>query len=300
MKLPTFLIVGVQKAGTTSIYGYLKEHPQVYMSPIKETNFFGTDWEKKIEKKPDTGTRKRINSWERYCELFIDVKDEIAIGEASPNYLANYKTSSEMIQRYVPDVKMIAILRNPVDRAYSDYLMHLRDGINAGKVRSLSEQVKFRSNNSSTIKKGLYYSAVKHYFDTFGQEKFKIFLYDDLTKDSLKMMQDIYRFIGVDDTFNPDTSKRGQTGAVPKNQTLNNLLQTKNPIRTAIASTLKLAMPLEMRQKIRSSLVKFNSAGKELKPLSSEERKILTDFYREDILKLQDLIQRDLSSWLVV
>ena len=304
MKLPTFLIVGVQKAGTTSIYGYLKEHPQVYMSPRKETNFFATDWEKriekKIEKKPWQGDKPRIDSWERYCELFQDVRDEIAIGEASPNYFVKYETSSEMIQRYVPDVKMIAILRNPVDRAYSDYLMHLRDGINAGKVRSLSEQVKFKADTSSTIKKGLYYPPVKHYFDTFGQEKLKIFLYDDLTKDSLKMMQEIYRFIGVDDTFNPNTSKRAQAAAVPKNQTFNNLLQTKNPIRTTIASTLKLVMPLEMRHKLRSSLINFNSGGKDLKPLSSEERQILIDFYREDILKLQDLIQRDLSSWLVV
>ena len=59
-------------------------------------------------------------------------------------------------------------------------------------------------------------------------------------------------------------------------------------------------MPLEMRQKLRSGLVKLNSGGKELKPLSSEERQLLTDFYREDILKLQDLIQRDLSSWLII
>ncbi|GGA48443.1 sulfotransferase [Okeania sp. KiyG1] len=299
MKLPTFLIIGVQKAGTTSIYKYLNEHPQVYMSPIKETNFFATDWENKTEKAPDTGTRKRINSWERYCELFMDVKDEIAIGEASPNYLVSYKTSSEMIQRYVPDVKMIAILRNPVERAYSDYLMHLRDGINVGKVRSLSEQVKFRADSSSTIKKGLYYSPIKHYFETFNLEQLKVILYDDLTKDSLKVMQEIYGFIGVDDTFNPDTSKRSQSAAIPKNQALNNLLQTKNPVRTAISSTLKVLMPLEMRQKLRSSIIELNSAGKELKPLSSEERQVLTEFYREDILKLQDLIDRDLSSWLV-
>lgn len=157
----------------------------------------------------------------------MDVKDEIAIGEASPNYLVSYKTSSEMIQRYVPDVKMIAILRNPVERAYSDYLMHLRDGINVGKVRSLSEQVKFRADSSSTIKKGLYYSPIKHYFETFNLEQLKVILYDDLTKDSLKVMQEIYGFIGVDDTFNPDTSKRSQSAAIPKNQALNNLLQTK-------------------------------------------------------------------------
>lgn len=300
MKLPTFLIVGVQKAGTTSIYGYLKQHPQVYMSPVKETNFFSTDWEKHTEKKSDTGKKKRIDSWEKYCELFQEVTDEIAIGEASPNYLANYKTSSEMIQRYVPDVNMIAILRNPVDRAYSDYLMHLRDGINVGKVRSLREQAKFHADTSATIKKGFYYTPVKHYFDTFGKEKVKIILYDDLSKNSLGTMQDIYKFIGVDNTFNPDTSKRQQTAAIPKNQAVNNLLQTKNPIRTAISSVLKVALPLEVRQKIRSSLIKLNSGGKELKPLASEDRKLLTELYREDILKLQDLIQKDLSSWLKV
>lgn len=304
MKLPTFLIVGVQKAGTTSIYGYLKQHPQVYMSPIKETNFFGTDWEKKKEEKREenlnTGKRRKIDSWEKYCELFLNVQDEIAIGEVSPNYFDNYQTSSKMILRYVPDVNMIAILRNPVDRAYSDYLMHLRDGINVGKIRSLSEQAKFHAHTSSTIKKGFYYAPVKHYFDTFGQEKLKIILYDDLCKDSLGVMQEIYQFLGVDDKFNPDTSKRQQTATIPKNQALNNLLQTKNPIRKAVSSTLKLLMPLEMRQKLRSSLIKLNSGGKELMPLSLEERKLLTDLYREDILKLQDLIQKDLSSWLKI
>ncbi len=298
MKLPTFLIVGVQKAGTTSIYGYLKQHPQVYMSPVKETNFFSTDWEKQTEKKSNTGKKKRINSWDKYCELFQNVKDEIAIGEASPNYLANYKTSSEMIQRYLPDAKMIAILRNPVDRAYSDYLMHVRDAINVGKVRSLREQAQFHAETSSTIKKGFYYTPVKHYFDTFGKEKLKIVLYDDFCRDSLGVMQDIYKYIGVDNTFNPDTSKKQQTAAIPKNQTFNNLLQTKNPIRTAISSVLKVAVPLELRQKIRSSLIKLNSGGKELMPLSSEDHKLLTELYREDILKLQYLIQTDLSSWL--
>ena len=292
MKLPTFLIVGVQKAGTTSIYGYLKQHPQVYMSPIKETNFLRRDWEKYTEGRP------KIDTWEKYCELFQDVKDEIAIGEASPSYLFNYKSSSEMILRYLPNIKMIAILRNPVERAYSDYLMHLRDGINIGNVLPLSKQAQFHANTSFTIRRGFYYNPVKHYFDIFGKEKLKVVLYDDLCKNSLAMMQDIYQFIGVDNTFNPNTSKRQQAAGVPKNQAFNNLLQTKNPIRTAISSVLKLAIPLEVRQKVRSRLIKLNLGGKELIPLSSEDRKVLTDLYREDILQLQDLIHRDLSSWL--
>ncbi|MDJ0516300.1 MAG: sulfotransferase [Trichodesmium sp. MO_231.B1] len=296
MKLPTFLVVGIEKAGTTSIYQYLNQHPQVYMSPVKETNFLERDWEN-FQGKPNP---KRIDTWEKYSNLFSNVQDEIAIGEVSPNYLFHYKSSSERIIKYVPDVKIIAILRNPVDRAYSDYLMHLRDSINVEKVRSLTEQVQFRADTSFTLKKGFYYTPVKYYFDTFGKERVKIYLYNDLSENSSAMMQDMYQFIGVNSDFTPDTSERQQVAAVPKNQSLNNLMKTKNPVRAAVSSVLKVVMPLEMRQKLRSSLVNLNSGGKELKPLSSEERQLLIDFYREDILKLQDLIQRDLSSWLVI
>ncbi|NES01953.1 MAG: sulfotransferase [Okeania sp. SIO2F4] len=296
MKLPTFLVVGIEKAGTTSIYQYLNQHPQVYMSPVKETNFLERDWEN-FQGKPNS---KRIDTWEKYSNLFSNVQDEIAIGEVSPNYLFHYKSSSERIIKYVPDVKIIAILRNPVDRAYSDYLMHLRDSINVEKVRSLTEQVQFRADTSFTLKKGFYYTPVKYYFDTFGKERVKIYLYNDLSENSSAMMQDMYQFIGVNSDFTPDTSERQQVAAVPKNQSLNNLMKTKNPVRAAVSSVLKVVMPLEMRQKLRSSLVNLNSGGKELKPLSSEERQLLIDFYREDILKLQDLIQRDLSSWLVI
>ncbi|MGD1714233.1 sulfotransferase family protein [Dapis sp. BLCC M172] len=296
MKLPTFLVVGIEKAGTTSIYQYLNQHPQVYMSPVKETNFLERDWEN-FQGKPNP---KRIDTWEKYCNLFNNVQEEIAIGEVSPNYLFHYKSSSERIIKYVPDVKMIAILRNPVDRAYSDYLMHLRDSINVEKVRSLTEQVEFRADTSFTLKKGLYYTPVKYYFDTFGKERVKIYLYNDLSEDSSTMMQDMYQFIGVDSNFIPDTSKRQQVAVVPKNQSINNLIKTKNPLRSAVSSVLKVVMPLEMRQKLRSGLINLNSGGKELKPLTSEERQLLTDFYREDIFKLQDLIQRDLSSWLAV
>jgi len=295
MKLPTFLVVGIEKAGTTSIYQYLNQHPQVYMSPVKETNFLERDWENFQGKL----NPKRIDTWEKYCNLFKDVQDEVAIGEVSPNYLFHYKFSSLRIIKYVPDVKMIAILRNPVDRAYSDYLMHLRDSINMEKVHSLTEQVRFRADTSFTLKKGFYFTPVKHYFDTFGKERVKIYLYNNLSENSLAIMQNMYQFIGVNGNFIPDTSKRQQVAVVPKNQSLNNLIKTKNPVRAAVSSILRAVMPREMRQKLRSSLINFNSGGKELKPLSSEERQLLIDFYREDILKLQDLIQKDLSSWLI-
>ncbi|MEM9539150.1 MAG: sulfotransferase [Cyanobacteria bacterium P01_E01_bin.42] len=293
MKLPTFLIIGVEKSGTTSIYNYLKQHPQVYMSPLKETNFLERDWE------DNKNARKaRIITIEAYEELFKDVTDEIAIGEASPNYLFHYKTSTPKIEQYLPDVKMMAILRHPIQRAYSDYLMHIRDAINIGQVKTLSEQVKTSGNSSFTLRKGLYYEPVKYFFDRFGRDRVQIYLYDDLSQNSEAFMQEIYRFLEVDTRFQTDTSKRAQTAAVPKNQFLNRLIKTKNPVRSAIASSLKLVFSQEMRENIRNTLIRFNSQDKGAIPLTPEEKQMLQDYYREDILKLQDLLNRDLSAWL--
>ncbi|NEP10564.1 MAG: sulfotransferase [Symploca sp. SIO2C1] len=296
MQLPTFLIIGIQKAGTTSIYQYLKQHPQIYMSPVKETNFLEKDWSKIPPDPRNKRKKSKIDTFDKYSQLFQDVNDEIAIGEASPNYLFHYLSSAELIQHYLPQAKMIAILRNPADRAHSDYLMHIRDGI--GNGRSLAEQIKFKANSSFTIRKGFYYTPLKHYFDTFSQEQIKIYLYDDLCNNPVALMQDMYQFIGVDDNFHPDTSKKYQVAQVPKIKFVNTILRKKNRSKTIVSSILKYLLPPTLKESIRSSLIKINSKDKQQALLASEDRQQLVALYREDILKLQDLIQRDLSSWL--
>ncbi len=302
MTLPNFLIFGVQKAGTTSVYGYLQQHPQVYMSPLKETEFMGREMTAAsaadAAPKLTPGGRRQILTIQDYEALFDGVTDEIAIGEASPNYLFAHQRSVPNIQRYVPDAKLIAILRNPVERAYSDYLMHLREVV--GNRKSLAEQVKTSANSSHTLLKGRYYEGIRHFLEAFGADQVKIFLQDDLQRDSAGLMREIYCFIGVDSHFQVDTQRRRQAAEVPKNQTFNQLLRTRNPLRTAAGTLLRGVMPEAQRQKLRSRLITANSQGKEAMPLSSEERILLENYYREDILRLQDLIGRDLSAWFKV
>lgn len=294
MKLPNFLIIGVQKAGTSSINRYLKEHPQVYMSPLKETNFLTNV--SKDSQQNDSSQSKRITTFEQYAQLFENVDDEIAIGEASPNYLFHYQSSSELIHQYLPQAKLIAIIRDPSERAYSDYLMHVREAKYKGK--SLVEQLKTSSQTSYTLLKGLYYQPLKHFVEKFGSDQIQVYLYEDFCRSPLMFMQTLYEFIGVDQTFQPDMSYKMQQGKLPKNKTVNNLLRTENPIRTAAANTLKFFFPLQVRQKIRNQILEANSIDKKQVPLSTEERKLLVNYYRDDILKLQDLINRDLSAWL--
>lgn len=296
VKLPNFLIIGVQKAGTTSIYNYLNQHPQVYMSSVKETNFLERDWQLLAPEIQDKYP-KGIFSEEKYFRLFENVGGEIAIGEASPNYLFHYDLSIPQILKYVPNAQLITVLRNPTDRAFSDYLMHVRDAVGKNH-QPLAEQIKKRSQQSFVLRKGLYYEPLKHFIDTFGKEKISVFLYDDLCQDAVKFMQEIYTCIGVDSTFVPNTSHKAQVAQVPKNESINNILKTKNPLRNSVGFVLRYILPEETRQKIRNGLINLNSSGKDKISLSSTDKEACLNFYREDILKVQDLINRDLSAWL--
>ncbi|MDJ0730070.1 MAG: sulfotransferase [Crocosphaera sp.] len=296
IKLPNFLIFGVQKAGTTSVYNYLKQHPEVYLSPVKEPNFFEKDWDK-LAAEGHQFKPKQIVTFEQYKNLFEGVTNEIAIGEVSPNYLFHHKTSIGQIKRYVPNAKLIAILRSPVDRAISDYLMHVRE---AQSNTSLKEQIEYKAHKSFVILKGYYYQAVKHYFEEFGREQVSIFLYDDLRKDSNKFLQEIYKTIGVNPNFEADTSQKSQVAKIPKNDAINQLLVRQNPLRSLSATLLKPLLSEEKRQKLRSLLIGMNSQSKDEMDSLDEEKQLLLNLYHDDILKLQDLINRDLSAWLTI
>ncbi|MEL4898588.1 sulfotransferase family protein [Crocosphaera sp. Alani8] len=294
VKLPNFLIFGVQKAGTTSVYKYLKQHPDVYLSPVKEPNFLEKDWDK-LAAEGHQFKPKQIATFKQYSNLFKDVTNETAVGEISPNYLFHHETSIEQIKRYVPNAKLIAVLRNPVDRAISDYLMHVRE---AQSNTTLKEQIEYKANKSFIILKGYYYTQVKHYFEAFSKEQVSILLYDDLRKNDQEFMREIYKTIGVDPDFKSDTSQKSQVAQMPKNEGINKLLVQKNPLRSLTASLLKPLLSEEKRQKLRSFLISMNSKSKV--DSFNEEKQLLLDLYRDDILKLQDLIGRDLSSWLTL
>src|SRR5215210_1250841 len=122
MTMPNFLIIGAEKSGTTALYHYLKQHPQVYMSPVKEPGFFSyEEGQKPISAGPARFTSERITDIEAYQRLFRGISDEKAVGEETPAYIANPEAPAR-IRRYIPDAKLIAILRDPTERAYSNYL----------------------------------------------------------------------------------------------------------------------------------------------------------------------------------
>lgn len=287
--MPNFLIIGAQKAGTTALYYYLRQHPQIYMSREKEAHFFSHE----NEELNFSGSRRNltipITGIEDYRKLFQEVSSEIAIGEASPSYIYIPK-ALERIQYYIPDTKLIAILRNPTDRAYSNFLHCVRNGcepLTNFKQAIQAEKARIGDPRLHYIQKGFYYIQLKRFFDRFERKQIKVYLYEDLQNNPVSVLQDIFQFLGVDNEFLPDVSSKYNVSGIPKNKTLQVLMTGLTPISTR----LKPFLPAKLRQSIRERIL--------MKPeLVLEVRRQLIQVYQEDILKLQNIIQRDLSKWL--
>lgn len=301
MTMPNFLVIGAGKAGTTSLDEYLKQHPQIYLSPVKEPNFFALEGEKLDFR--GIGAETRINSWsvtniENYRALFKDAKDRKAIGEVSPLYLYSPK-APDRIKHYIPEVKLIAILRNPADRAYSAYLWLF--GQEREKIKDFAKALEAEESriqgNWEWIwhyrNLGFYYTQLKRYYDRFDREKIKIYLFEDLKNSGKDLIKDIYDFLEVDNIYMPDTSMKYAYSVIPpKNQILQDFLTQKNPLK----EFLKTLLPANIRKPLSAKVYKKNMT-QPLK-ISKEMRQQLIEVYREDILKLEELIQRDLSLWL--
>jgi hypothetical protein len=293
--MPNFFIIGAQKAGTTSLYYYLKQHPQVYMSPRKEPHFF--EGMHAAFYRPGR-TIPPVTNLEDYQALFEGVSNEKAIGEASASYLYSPRAPA-LIKRSIPHAKLISVLRNPADRAYSNFVHCLQVGREplGSFVEALqAEERRIRENWGPLWhykQKGFYYAQVKRYFDTFGQDQVKIYLYDDLRGSPFSMLRDIFRFLDVDETFAPDLSIEHNTAGVPKNKSIYAMakrLASRNPaLKVAL---LERFLPAGPRRYVKSKI--FVKPP----PLPAEVRRQLIDSYREDILQLQELIGQDLSPWL--
>lgn len=301
MSMPNFLIIGVAKSATTALWYYLKQHPEIFMSFPKEPKFFAYEGQNTDFKGPGDKTYKKeiVKNLEDYQNLFKNVTSEKAIGEASVAYFSE-KESADRIKNYIPNVKLILSLRNPADRAFSHYLNKIRNGYEPIKDFDKAikvESIRISKNYAPTwqyIGRGFYYDRIKYYLDTFGKKQLRIYLYDDFKKDPLYIIKDIFRFLDVDDSFVPDLRTKPNESFIPKNRYLHILLKNRWEIYKATKGFLP--------KKYRRNLIKFfnnNWENNKYKPqLSEQTREELKSIFREDILKTQELINKDLSLWL--
>lgn len=302
MRLPNFLVIGVAKAGTTSLYSYLAQHPDIFLSPIKETNFFALEGQVLDFRGPGDDKkigRTSITALDRYLALFAEARSEQSLGEVSPFYLY-YPNTAGNIFRYIPHVRLIVVLRNPVDRAYSSYLHLRRDGREPmGRFSSAleAEENRIRKNWAPLWhyrRAGLYFEQLKRFYERFPRSRIRIYLFEEFCSDPVGTVQDMYGYLDLDATFSPDVTMQRNASGIPKRPWLHRALNQAHPTRTAV----KTLLPASLREKATVLLSKMRNGNLHKPGLGEELRRRLLAEYREDILHTQDLIDRDLGAWL--
>jgi len=311
--LPNFFIVGAPKAGTTSLYRYLDQHPQVYMSPIKEPCYFASEirpenFSEALQPMVRRGLKdldaylagpmleKRPGAlgldWESYLKLFRNVKDEKAIGEASVVYLWS-RTAARNIFSKIPDARILMVLRNPVETAFSHYLHSVTSGI----VRcSFREQIQSDLRHQGgkfekaypILEFGLYYEQVKRYLDLFPKANIRIYLYEQYRAQPAQMMADILRFLNVDWTLAVDMSEEYNAPRIPRHIAIGYFLK-----KLGLWQLAKKLAPEAVLPRLRALVFR----PRKLLVMDPGDRRYLIDYYREDVQKLSGLLDRDLRAW---
>lgn len=309
---PNFFVVGTVKGGTTALHRFLTQHPQVYMSPVKETNYFSrfdidpalfsedyrhdvnVDLKSFLAGPMDHPIHiAHVTEETDYLQLFRKVTNEQAIGEVSNSYLL-YPNAPKEIHKQYPGARIIMMLRHPAERAFSQYIMNLKQGKTLEKdflkeiVTDDAKAVKGWGANHQYLFVGKYYEQVKRYLDIFPKEQVGIFLYEDYNEDTDATLKQIFRFLGITEQVSIATGKHNQ-GGMPRFGKFNYWLN-----QSGVISWAKRTLPLSWRKPFKRWMYDEDA----LPEMLPEQRQWLIDYYREDIANLQGLIGRDLSHWL--
>jgi len=277
MTLPNFLIIGAAKAGTTSLYDWLRQHPDVFMPAFKEPKFFAWDGAS-----GGGGPVVQVTRRADYEALFAGAGGATAIGEASTLYLTHPR-APERAAAAIPAARLIASLRDPVERAFSIYQMNLRlFGANAG----LDFPAALRADPA--LRQG-YHPALTRWRAHFDPGQLRVILFEDLARDAPGTLAGLFGFLGVDPGFAPDVTKVANPGGLPRSRRLHRLLT--DPRLRALGRNLLPAAALDRLRGLRGR----NLQRQALEPAA---RAAAVAVFRDDILKTQDLIGRDLSAWL--
>lgn len=283
---PDFFIVGAGKSGTTSLYHYLQQHPHIWMPKFKEPHYFG-------EYRPPGYSEITL---QEYLSLFAQAPRDLRVGEASTFYLYS-PSAAQQIKDFCPLAKIIIILRNPISRAYSHYWFQVRNGRESS---SFEEVVKAEIENTigdnndifPYLSLGCYYNQIKRYYNNFKKEQIKILLFDDLKDHTSKTCSDIFSFLEIDPNIQVKTSKIFNRSGVHKSKLIAYLINPK----IAIKKPLRLIIPLDWRIKILEFIIDKNI--KPAPPMDEQTKNFLKEYYKDEILNLELLLERDLRSWL--
>jgi hypothetical protein len=277
---PNLFLVGAAKAGTTSIYDELARHPAIYMSPVKEPHFFS-----QIEPGPDREAFfPHISDRDSYLALFDGAAGYELVGEASTSYLWD-RHAAERIHRVAPEATILAMLRDPVERAYSQYWNDVREGL---ERRPFPEALAAEERSgrgawgvtSLYIDCGMYADQVERYLERFS-DRVMVTFFEDFAADPQAAIARIHSFLGIASQGAAAGARRGNPASLPRN-VLSGRMLGSGRLRTLARATV----PRPLRARMRGALLKEMSPP----PMDPEARARLTELFRPEVRRLAELL----------
>lgn len=300
MPRPNFFIVGGVKCGTTSLYEYLRQHPQVFMPDVKEPIYFGQDLKLNL----DLCTRNTIHHWDNYLALFDGVTDETRLGEATVWYLYSEQASQE-IYDYDPTAKIIIMVRNPVDVMYSlhgellwdcnEELLDFGEALAAQEDRAAGRRIPSTAYFPQTLQYErvvAFSEQLERYFNVFGRDAICVEVFDDFVTDTAAAFQRVAEYLELDADFDPDLRRFNESK--PTQMLGMNRFFAKRP---GLRRAINRVVPLPLFRKIRSGISKTLSSGSRTSGLDPALRCELQEKMRPEVERLGTLLERDLTHW---
>ena len=283
-----FFIVGAPKAGTTSLYHYLSEHPQVEMSSQKEPDYFS---DKAIHQQGMYYGKNRVNTLDKYESLFVQ-KEGVVYGEGSVSYLF-YDNVAEDIKKYNPNAKIIIMLRNPIERAFSHYLMDYRLGLVSDSFENIITKKSKHKNAhlfyQQYIEVSKYATQIQRYLDFFEKDSILFIDYDDFKKNVSETVDLTYNFLNISAEFSADINTKYNTFTMPKNKVIRFIYSF-----VFLRKILTFLFPIYFVRNIRGFLFKVDEKPELLK----ETRSLLRKIFNDDIRKMEEVLGNDYSKWI--
>jgi len=290
------MIVGSARCGTTSLFYYLKQHPDIGLPEKKEPKFFSSLGIEFPHRGPGDNTVDEgvIKDRAEYEKLFQGLGDRKKIGDASSDYLYYHHHTAQMIRDTTGDIPIIIILRNPVERAYSAYNNLRRDQREKLSFReALAAEDNRLAENWDWMwaykSGGLYAAQVETFQNIFS--RVKIVLFENLIHDAQSEVKDILDFLGVDPSVPINTEKRYSHSGNSNSVILRWFMQRGNPLAFSVRKALLTVFPRSFLESLAGRVLYKETMGE-------TELAYLRAYFRDDIKKLERLIKQDLSSWM--
>ena len=289
---PNFLVIGAMKSGSSSLYEFLNQHPDIFMSYPKEPEFFAND-------------KNYSKGFEFYEKFFSGYQGQKRIGEASTSY-SNYiglEKTIKRIHQFNKNMKLIYIIRNPIARAYSAYFWRVRQLYEKLKFEQALDLEEKRKNNAlldafSYKRMGLYFQIISKYLEFFDLENLHVVLLDDLINSQEETCNGVFEFLNIEKfQVTPIEKKQQNPSGYSKNKFIQKIIGQPNKLRNSVEFVMNHTVGEKTKHRIYHSVIDRNIQEFTYPPMKESTFDYLSDYYKEDIQNLEKFLNRDLSNW---